>query len=58
MLFRSDNEGKVIAKEIQLGLSSALFFEVISGVSPDDKVVLNPTEGINDGVRVKVNDKN
>jgi len=58
IVFSIDNEGKAIAKEIQLGLSSALFFEVISGVSAGEKLVLNPTEEINDGVRVKVNDKN
>jgi len=58
VVFVVDNEGKVIEREIGLGLSNALFFEVLSGVSAGEKVILNPTEKINAGVRVKVDDRN
>jgi len=58
VVFVVDNEGQVVSREITLGLSNALFFEVISGVNTGEKVILNPTDRIQAGVRVKVNDQN
>lgn len=45
----------VSKKEIEIGLSNELYFEVLSGLKVGDKVVLNPDEQIQDGVKVIVN---
>lgn len=56
--FVVDKEGNVFEREVKLGLSNALFFEVLSGLKKGEKVILNPTVQIKEGVRVKVNDRN
>ncbi|MFZ5945950.1 MAG: efflux RND transporter periplasmic adaptor subunit [Bacillota bacterium] len=58
VVFVVDTEGIVSARELKLGMSNALFFEVIEGLAAGESVVLNPTENIKEGAKVKVNDKN
>jgi HlyD family secretion protein len=41
-------------REVRTGLSNELFTEIISGLSVGEKVILNPSEGIQNGVKVIV----
>lgn len=58
VVFVVDQEGNVTKRPIEIGLSNALYFEVLSGLKAEEKVILSPNERIKEGIKVKVNDRN
>lgn len=48
------DEGFAEERKVQTGLGNELFMEILSGVDEGEKVVLNPSEQIKNGVKVKV----
>ena len=48
-----DNDSIVHKKEIQIGASSDLYVEV-DGLEEDEKVILNPSNQIKDGLAIKI----
>lgn len=48
-------EGLVAEREVKTGLSNELFFEITSGLTVGEVVVLNPDQQIKDGVKVTAN---
>lgn len=56
--FVVDADGYARKREITLGLSNALFFEVLTGLDKDEKVILNPTQMIKEGTKVMIHDQN
>jgi len=48
-------EGLITEREVKTGLSNELFFEITSGLTAGEIVVLNPDQQIKDGVKVTAN---
>lgn len=49
-----DAENRVHFREIRIGNDTGSEVEVLSGLSPGDLVVMNPTDAVRDGVQVQV----
>lgn len=49
-----DNDGKVRLQSITLGRDFGNTVEVSSGLKPTDRVIVNPADGIDDGMEVRV----
>jgi hypothetical protein len=62
MLFRAEgprlavigSEGKVQLRPINIGRDYGATLEILGGVSPDDQVVVNPADSLEDGQQVNV----
>ncbi|GEM_PF-1150431 len=52
-VFVIGKEGKLIKEEFEPGIQSDVFVEVVSGLTIDDRVVLNPTGDLERGIDVK-----
>ncbi len=62
LLFRAEGpqvgivgpDDKVELRSVKLGRDFGTTVEILSGVGPSDRVVLNPSDGLNSGTRVRV----
>ena len=60
-LFRRDDgwavfvvqDGRAVARRVEVGHNSGLSAEIVSGLSPGDRVVVHPSDRVADGVRVE-----
>jgi len=50
-------DGKVKLRAVKIGRNLGEVIEILDGVGPDDKVVLNPSDSMNDGDTVVVSQK-
>lgn len=55
VVFVVGQDGIVAERTVQTGLSNELFFEITSGLDAGEKVVLNPGQQIENGVKVMLN---
>jgi RND family efflux transporter MFP subunit len=53
-----DQDGTVHLKDIKIGRDFGTKIEVVSGVEPDDDVVINPSDSLTDGQKVQVKREN
>jgi len=51
------DDGRAKKVEVTTGIGNELFVEITSGVQKDQVVVINPSEKLQDGSRVKVRDE-
>ena len=49
-----DAEGRVKLVPVQLGRNLGQVIEVLSGVGPDDRLIVNPADSLNDGDQVQI----
>ena len=49
-----DAQGKVKLKAVELGKDFGAKVEVISGITPNDELVLNPSDDLSDGDMVTI----
>lgn len=54
-VFTVDQNNKLIRKEFTAGIQAEMTVEVIDGLSIDDRVVLNPSNQLTDGMLVEIN---
>ncbi len=47
-------QGKVVLREVDLGLKGEESWEVLSGLSEGERVIISPDNSISDGMRVKI----
>jgi RND family efflux transporter MFP subunit len=65
LLFRAEGpqigvvqeDGKVEVRTVKLGRDFGQTIEVLSGVSPNDRVIINPSESLTSGATVSINEK-
>jgi RND family efflux transporter MFP subunit len=50
-------DNKVVLKQVEVGQDLGTEVEIVSGLSPDDRVVKSPSDSIADGDEVKTSDK-
>ncbi|MGQ9750534.1 efflux RND transporter periplasmic adaptor subunit [Desulfosoma sp.] len=62
LLFRPDGphvgvvekDGKVVLRKVKLGRDFGQSMEILSGVKPEDQVIINPPDSLSDGALVSV----
>jgi HlyD family secretion protein len=57
-VFLVDKDNKLVRKPFTPGIQSDMYVEVLSGLNAGDKVVLNPTNEMSNGLKVKLKGDN
>uniref|UniRef100_A0A7C4RGF8 Efflux RND transporter periplasmic adaptor subunit n=1 Tax=Desulfatirhabdium butyrativorans TaxID=340467 RepID=A0A7C4RGF8_9BACT len=53
-----ENDGKVVLRKVQIGRDFGQSMEILSGVKPEDRVIVNPPDSLSTGALVSVTSEN